>query len=152
MKIERDRVTPPGQRGSCALVALLVAVSVVVMGTSCVRRSGGDPDVLVIEETEQTASFIRNFNPLSEAGDVRWTARRAMYEPMQIFEPLRGDYVPWLAERYQWLDGARRLRFTTRSNVRWSDGTPFSAHDVAFTFDLLKQFPALDTRGLWGFV
>ena len=44
-----------------------------------------EPGVLVITETEQTGSFTRNFNPMLEAGDVRWPARRAMYEPMMIY-------------------------------------------------------------------
>jgi peptide/nickel transport system substrate-binding protein len=33
--------------------------------------------------------------------------------------------------------------------MRWSDGKPFSAADVAFTFNLLKRYPALDTNSVW---
>jgi len=36
------------------------------------------------------------------------------------------------------------LTFTIRSGVKWTDGTPFSAADVAYTFNLLKKYPALD--------
>ena len=49
--------------------------------------------------------------------------------------------------RHEWRDENRVLRVTTRDGVRWSDGAPFSARDVAFTFELLKRFPALDKRG-----
>ena len=28
--------------------------------------------------------------------------------------------------------------------MKWSDGKPFSAADVAFTFNLIKKFPALN--------
>ena len=38
----------------------------------------------------------------------------------------------------------RPLRFTIRKGVTWSDGQPFSAQDVVFTFNLLKKYPALD--------
>ena len=41
------------------------------------------------------------------------------------------------------------LRLTTRDGVLWSDGRPFTARDVAFTFRLLRRFPALDRRGVW---
>src|SRR5262245_43008962 len=41
---------------------------------ACAPRSEPSPGVLLIEEKEQTASFIRNFNPLVEVGDLRWPA------------------------------------------------------------------------------
>ncbi len=116
----------------------------------CVPRQDRLPDgVIAVEETEQTAAFVRNFNPLLEAGAVRWPTRRAMYEPMLVHNPLTGEYVPWLATGYTWSDGHTRLRFPLRAGVSWSDGAPFSARDVTFTFDLLRRFPALDARGLW---
>jgi peptide/nickel transport system substrate-binding protein len=105
--------------------------------------------VIAVEETEQTASFVRNFNPLLEAGFVRWPTRRAMYEPMLIHNPLLGRYVPWLAEGYAWSEDRKQLRFTLRPGVLWSDGEPFRACDVVFTFQLLRRHPALDGRGLW---
>jgi peptide/nickel transport system substrate-binding protein len=36
--------------------------------------------------------------------------------------------------------------------VTWSDGTPFSARDVVFTFDLMRRFPALDRQAVWSFL
>jgi peptide/nickel transport system substrate-binding protein len=124
-------VQAPGHRAIVVVVALACAAA------SCgPRRAGVEAGALVIEERQQTASFTRNFNPFVEAGDVRWPARRSMYEPLLVFNPMTGDYVPWLAERYAWLDGGKRLRFELRRNVRWSDGAPFTATDVAFTFEL----------------
>src|SRR6478672_6811637 len=46
---------------------------------ACAPRSQSEPGVLLIEEKEQTASFIRNFNPLVEVGDLRWPALHSMY-------------------------------------------------------------------------
>lgn len=137
----------PGHRAIVVVVALACAAA------SCgPRRAGVEAGALVIEERQQTASFTRNFNPFVEAGDVRWPARRSMYEPLLVFNPMTGEYVNWLAERYTWLDDGKRLRFDLRRNVRWSDGAPFTATDVVFTFELAKKFPALDARGLWSFV
>ena len=42
--------------------------------------------------------------------------------------------------------------FTIRTGVQWSDGQPFSAHDVAYTFNLTKEFPALDSRNSWEYL
>ena len=33
--------------------------------------------------------------------------------------------------------------------MKWSDGTPMTAADVAFTFNLMKKFPALDLNSVW---
>ena len=33
--------------------------------------------------------------------------------------------------------------------MKWSDGTPFTAADVAFTFNYLKANPSLDVNGIW---
>jgi peptide/nickel transport system substrate-binding protein len=119
---------------------------------ACAPRSQSEPGVLLIEEKEQTASFIRNFNPLVEVGDLRWPALHSMYEPLFIYNPLDGAYVPWLGTAYEWSADHRHLRIDLRRGVRWSDGAPFTARDVAFTFGLLERFHALDLRGVGEFV
>ncbi|MBD2464316.1 ABC transporter substrate-binding protein [Oscillatoria sp. FACHB-1407] len=44
-----------------------------------------------------------------------------------------GEVVPELAESWEFL-GDRRLVFTLRSGLKWSDGTPLTAEDVVFTY------------------
>lgn len=56
------------------------------------------------------------------------------------------EQIPWLATAYEWVD-TQTLVFTIREGVTWSDGTPFTAEDVAFTFTMLKATPALDING-----
>ena len=46
-------------------------------------------------------------------------------------------------------DGNKTLTFTIRDGVEWTDGTPMTAADVAFTFNLMKKFPGLDLNSLW---
>jgi len=41
----------------------------------------------------------------------------------------------------------RALVFELRRGVLWSDGVPFTAKDVVFTFELLKKHPSLDRLG-----
>ena len=33
--------------------------------------------------------------------------------------------------------------------MKWSDGKPFTAKDVAFTLNLGKKYPGIDRAGLW---
>ncbi|MEZ0361683.1 MAG: ABC transporter substrate-binding protein [Hydrogenobacter sp.] len=42
--------------------------------------------------------------------------------------------VPDLAQNWEEYDGGRRYVFHLRKDVKWSDGTPFSADDVVFTY------------------
>ena len=41
-----------------------------------------------------------------------------------------------LATGYAWSNSGKTLTLTIRSGVKWNDGKPFSASDVAYTFDL----------------
>ncbi|MDB4969352.1 MAG: putative oligopeptide/dipeptide transporter, periplasmic oligopeptide/dipeptide-binding protein [Myxococcales bacterium] len=107
-------------------------------------------DVLSVS-VEQASSWVRNFNPLL-VGTARWPTRGGIYEPLLIWNAVSGAWVPWLATSYRWSDDHRRLTLTIRDGVRWSDGAPFSAEDVAFTFELLHRHRALDASGLWDFL
>ncbi len=147
-----SRRPPRGSTHGWLMLPRAVVIAWVVAAGGCAPRSQAEPGVLLVEEKEQTASFIRNFNPLLEVGDVRWPATHAMYEPLFIYNALSGDYVPWLATGSAWSDDHRRLRVDLRPGVRWSDGARFTARDVVFTFELLSRFDALDLRGVWAFV
>ncbi len=51
---------------------------------------------------------------------------------------VKGEYVPRLAAELPKIQGYEVL-FKLRENVTWHDGTPFSANDVKFTWELLKN-------------
>lgn len=112
---------------------------------------GAEPGVMTVLQ-EQQAAWVRNFNPLLATGGARWPTAAGIYEPLLVYNRTTGAFVPWLATDWAWIEPARALRFTVREGVRWSDGTPFDADDVAYTFELLRRFPALDGAGLWSFV
>ncbi len=85
-----------------------------------------------------------NYNPYSPKPlTSTW-----LFEPLMIQNGLTCDVTPWLATKYKW-EGATKLTFDIRDGVKWSDGQAFTAKDVAFTFNLAKQYPALDKGGVW---
>jgi peptide/nickel transport system substrate-binding protein len=59
------------------------------------------------------------------------------YETLFLYDPLADKFDPWLAESASWTDPTT-YTIKTRSGVTWSDGTPFTAQDVAFTIGLGK--------------
>jgi peptide/nickel transport system substrate-binding protein len=99
--------------------------------------------VFMTVNVEQVSTWTRNFNPFSP--DVRYPAQTGMYEPLMNFNKATGELVPWLATGFTWNADNTMLTFKIRQNVKWSDGQPFSAKDVIFTFELLKKNPALAT-------
>ncbi|HEY5924367.1 MAG TPA: ABC transporter substrate-binding protein [Kofleriaceae bacterium] len=101
---------------------------------------------------EQQSIWVRNFNPLLPPGRSRWPTRSGVYEPLEIYNPMTAQYTPWLATGHTWSPDLLRLSFALRPGVRWSDGAPFSADDVVYTFELLRKHAALDLGYVWGFI
>ena len=58
------------------------------------------------------------------------------------------EILPWLATEFAW-EGANKLTFDIRDGVKFSDGPDMTAKDVAFTFNLVKKYPAMDLAGVW---
>jgi peptide/nickel transport system substrate-binding protein len=73
-----------------------------------------------------------------------------VYETLAFVNTLQnGKVTPWLATDYTWSDGNKVLTFTIRKGVKWTDGTPLTAADVVFTFNMLKKYPGLDLNTVW---
>jgi peptide/nickel transport system substrate-binding protein len=122
------------------LLSLVLIVSMLLMACSTAARAT-EPAMLTIN-LEQQSTWVRNFNLFSP--DTRLQASQGViYEPMLIFNKATGKLVPWLATDYAWSENNTVLTFTIRQGVKWSDGQPFTARDVVFTFDLLNKVPAL---------
>jgi peptide/nickel transport system substrate-binding protein len=90
---------------------------------------------------EQLSTWVRNFNPFSPS--ALGSTATAIYEPMMIYNKSTAELVPWLATEYSWSSDNLTLTFKIRQNVKWSDGQPFSAQDVIYTFNLLRDNSAL---------
>lgn len=58
---------------------------------------------------------------------------RVAYESL-LARKADGSFVPWLAESYRVEDGGKRLQFTLRKDVHFSDGEKFNAQAVAENF------------------
>lgn len=59
--------------------------------------------------------------------------------------------VPNVATGWEWNDDFTELTFRTRPGHRWSDGEPFTAHDVAFWYNNMVMDPGVieSPRTVW---
>jgi peptide/nickel transport system substrate-binding protein len=141
-----------GGRGHLTRVAIAATLAALVSCGTHHAPQPRDGEAPLTVSIEQQSVWVRNFNPLLPQGRARWPSRCGIYEPMMIYNPMVGSWTPWLATGYTWSDDLLRLRFALRPGVRWSDGAPFTADDVAFTFGLMKQHAVLDLPHAWGFL
>ncbi len=93
----------------------------------------GDPDTLDV---------VQNFDPLvfqpgnnDEQGYNRIV--RQIYETLFMMTP-EGEITPWLATDYEW-ETPTRLVINLRDDVKFSDGSDFTAEDVAWTVNYAKE-------------
>ncbi len=47
------------------------------------------------------------------------------------------NIIPYAAKSFEVLDGGKHLKFTMREDILWQDGTPLTADDVTFTYNLI---------------
>jgi peptide/nickel transport system substrate-binding protein len=74
----------------------------------------------------------------------------AIYETLVQYNEVDPTQEPqaWLATDWKWNADYTQVVFTIREGVKWSDGKDLTAKDVAFTFNLMKDTPALNTQSL----
>jgi peptide/nickel transport system substrate-binding protein len=79
-----------------------------------------------------------NWNPLA-IGAMATGTQGLIYEPLYLYDPLKNTYQSWLAssdEAGGWQ--GNKYVMTVRSGVKWSDGQPMTAADVAYSINLAR--------------
>lgn len=105
---------------------------------------------LVIDNVSGS-TWTCQFNPFNASVLGPGITFALMYEPLEFVNILQSTKppVPMLATSSTWSNGFKTLTFTIRSGVTWSDGTPFGAADVAYTFNAMRSDKAIDLNALW---
>jgi peptide/nickel transport system substrate-binding protein len=139
------------RRGRLAAAAALLSAS---LGLSACATIGltevpeapdGMIDVLRLpSEATGSVQGLVNYNWLSPNALVQtW-----LYEPLMIRDEFTCEAIPWLATGYEWEDPSR-MRIDLREGVQWSDGEDFTSDDVAFNFEMAREYPSADRAGIW---
>jgi peptide/nickel transport system substrate-binding protein len=146
------------QHGLLAACAALAASALIAgcggsshksSASNAAATTGSSSSVLTVESSQQNA-ITKNFNPFIQSSAAALLgATSLIYEPLLQTNAIKpGQYYNWLATGYSWSNGGKSITFTIRPGVKWSDGSPMTAADVAFTFNMLKKYPDVNTTGL----
>ena len=97
---------------------------------------------LVLPNIDSGGGRIRDydsFNPFRPA--VTRTGYNFLYEPLYFFAAHRSrdGLIPWIATNSVYSEDFRQVTVDIRAGVTWSDGAPWTAHDIAFTINMLKS-------------
>jgi peptide/nickel transport system substrate-binding protein len=81
-----------------------------------------------------------NFSPyngvlLHQRNILHYTVNELLF----YYNLSKGELVPWQGEGFEYNDTYDKLTIKLRKGVTWSDGEPFTADDVVFTFNMLKE-------------
>jgi len=108
-------------------------------------EEAADPNSLPRNETlyfnGQQWGTVVGWNPYSNSNNNAMAvaqqdnARVTMFETPYLYNMLDGQVYPLLADGdYQWNDARTEITFKVKEAAHWSDGTPVTAEDVAYTW------------------
>jgi peptide/nickel transport system substrate-binding protein len=100
---------------------------------------------LVLSRAGTTIQDFQQMNPysLGGLGRVRDTLNKTVYEFLFYYNHNSGEITPWLATGYEYNDNFTEINITLREGVTWSDGEPFTAADVEYTLEMIRDTPTL---------
>jgi peptide/nickel transport system substrate-binding protein len=123
-----------------ALALVVGAAGTSASGQTAARppRAGGLLNVMQREELPQGFSIHETATISTVWPSMPCFSNLVLFDPSKKVESL-DTIVGELAERWAWQDSYRALVFSLRRNVAWHDGQPFSAKDVKYTFDMVRE-------------
>ncbi len=84
------------------------------------------------------SSEPKAFNTMVEAGDqVTQDVGALIFCGLVVYDPMSQEPIPALAKSWDIAEDKKTYTFHLRKGIRWSDGQPFNADDVIFTFDCI---------------
>ncbi|HEX7736288.1 MAG TPA: ABC transporter substrate-binding protein [Ktedonobacteraceae bacterium] len=90
------------------------------------------------------------FNPyFNNNGGSDVGAQGLLFETLYYTNLYNGKTAPWLASSYTYSSDLTQLTFNLRTDVKWSDGQPFTSADVKYTFDAMQANKSLDQNGIF---
>jgi len=98
----------------------------------------------VIFEGDHEYTVFDSFNPFIPNG-AQWYAgwQQVVMEWDWYINLITGENIMWRITGWEYADNNTKFTIHVRPGVLWSDGVPYTANDIVFTYNMLKQYPEL---------
>ena len=123
------------------LVALLATAAVVPTVGAQTETAREDTFKIAIGGRIEDPTNLNLYAPGVSRSDTG--LHQLIYEYFFYYNLQTGEFIPWLAESFEYGEDFDTLTVKLRDGVTWSDGEAFNADDVVFTYDLLRENPSM---------
>ncbi len=124
---------------------ILVLLLIVAILPSCQQQSPLNSNRVVVA----ISSDAESLNPLFVMNYDEGTISELLYASLvqHDWDYQKGDMTtePMLAKSWNWNKDSSSIKLNLRKDVKWSDGMPFTANDVVFSFDVYSD-PLVQSR------
>ncbi len=138
------------------MMGLMMAASMLALAacgnTSQTDSTGAEGAGSSVSEVAQDKLYVGitnpmgNLSPINASGvSTRWVQRYYFDTLLEMTTPL--NFEPKLADSFETTDN-QNYTVTLNPDATWTDGTPVTAEDVAFTMNLIAN-PEVQTVGLY---
>ncbi|NJN82118.1 MAG: ABC transporter substrate-binding protein, partial [Caldilineaceae bacterium] len=120
----------------------------IVLGSLVLSRTGGLAEPVADGDIPRNRTMVvADMSPYGppemwspyNLGGTHQQGIALFHEPLVFADMLDGHEYPWLAESWEYNDDATEITYHLREGVTWSDGEPFTADDVAYTLNTLRD-------------
>jgi peptide/nickel transport system substrate-binding protein len=125
------------------LVLVAVVVAAVALGAGCPRRAEREPEAPAVTPVRGDTLVVglvspMTLNPVLATDTPSFTINALVFSGL-VRANDRLEFEPELAESWEISPDGLVWTFHLREDVTWHDGTPFTAEDVAFTLERIRD-------------
>ncbi len=120
---------------------LVMILSIIIILNLCACKNNVDDKIIVVEDTEDINFAIWDYdtmNPILTKSNNVESIMNIVYEPLFSINE-KQEIVPILAEDYSMSSGGTKITVNLKENIKWQDGTNFTAEDVTNTISKIKN-------------
>ncbi|WP_228548328.1 ABC transporter substrate-binding protein [Sporosarcina obsidiansis] len=133
------------------LFTVVALLSLSVLLVACNEDDGSKGESTDIKEKESTLVFGRGadnytLDPQNANEIETWLVTKNIYETLVVFDKETTDILPGLAKKWDVSEGGKKWTFQLQENVKFHDGSDFTADSVVYNFERMmdKDHPNRD--------